>query len=322
MRLLVQNKSPIFHFFRRLFVPFTCFLLGYLLATSINDSSLAKRSRGHDEPLIILILSAVGNRNRRDACRETWLTLTTSTKHWFVVGTDGVNGGQKSLLDLENQQYNDMLILPSHNDSYSSLTQKLVSSMQFINTASKAKFVLKVDDDSFVRLDLLESQLISLMDGKLIYWGYFSAAAPIQSSGIWKETRWFLCDKYLPYAVGGGYILSSDLIEYIATNADLLQHYTSEDVSVGTWLSPLKIKRIHDTRFDTWWKSRGCSDSFIVTHKKTPNQMRKKMRHLKEHGKMCFEEKFDRGYSYNWTVLPSKCCGNKAQDWAIDVSSW
>lgn len=297
------------------------FLIGYIVASYITVNSLRKGYKVNDEKLVILVLSAVDNRNRRDACRETWLTLTQSKyKHWFVVGTDGLEVGKKSLLDLENDIFNDMLLLSNVNDSYATLTEKLVASIQFIYSTSNTKFLLKVDDDSFVRLDLLESQLTSLMDGKYIYWGYFSAAAPIKTSGIWEENKWFLCDKYLPYAVGGGYILSNDLIKYINDNSDLLQHYKSEDVSLGTWLAPLKIKRIHDTRFDTWWKSRGCSESFIVTHKKSPRKMRTIMKNLKDLGKVCVEEKFIRGYSYNWTVLPSKCCTKEAQDWAIDVS--
>ncbi len=94
-----------------------------------------------------------------------------------------------------------------------------------------------------------------------------------------------LCDRYLPYALGGGYVLSHDLVAYIAATADMFSFYNSEvsdllffassiphhreslpfpllqDVSVGTWLAPLNITRQHDIRFDTEWKVRS-----IVLH--------------------------------------------------------
>ncbi len=50
-------------------------------------------------------------------------------------------------------------------------------------------------------------------------------------------------DRYPPYAFGGGYILSADLVEYIVENAAKLRRYRAEDVSVGVWLSTLAIQR-------------------------------------------------------------------------------
>jgi len=84
---------------------------------------------------------------------------------------------------------------------------------------------------------------------KALYWGFFDGRAPVQKRGKWSETGYVLCDRYLPYALGGGYVLSHDLVEFIAENSDKLQVFKSEDVSVGTWLAPLKINRIHDTRY-------------------------------------------------------------------------
>ncbi len=65
---------------------------------------------------------------------------------------------------------------------------------------------------------------------------------------------WALCDLYLPYATGGGYLLGSQLVAYLAENAHHLTRFFNEDVSVGAWLAPLNITRVHDTRFDTEWK--------------------------------------------------------------------
>lgn len=65
-----------------------------------------------------------------------------------------------------------------------------------------------------------------------------------------------LCDTYLPYALGGGYVLGRPLVAHVVAAAPLLAAYTSEDVSVGAWLAPLNVTRRHDVRFDTEWKVR------------------------------------------------------------------
>ena len=83
--------------------------------------------------------------------------------------------------------------------------------------------------------------------------------------------------RYLPYALGGGYVLSSDLVSFIASNSARLQLYGSEDVSVGVWLAPLaRLNRVHDERFDTEFVSRGCLDSYLVTHKQSVEEIRTK----------------------------------------------
>jgi len=55
----------------------------------------------------------------------------------------------------------------------------------------------------------------------------------VKTQGQWAEPNYHLCDRYLPYARGGGYVLTQDLAQYILTNRNLLQMYNSEDVTIG-----------------------------------------------------------------------------------------
>lgn len=41
-------------------------------------------------------------------------------------------------------------------------------------------------------------------------------------NGKWQEKDWFLCDNYLPYALGGGYVISRSIVDYVGRNADIL----------------------------------------------------------------------------------------------------
>ncbi len=117
--------------------------------------------------------------------------------------------------------------------------------------------------------------------------------------------------RYLPYALGGGYILSFDLVQYVADMADVARSYRAEDVTVGTWLAPLDITRQHDVRFDTEYRSRGCLDSYFITHKKSPLAMDELHSVFLASGgkRICSQEVVHiRPYVYNWDVLPTKCC--------------
>lgn len=43
--------------------------------------------------------------------------------------------------------------------------------------------------------------------------------------------------------------------------------FRNEDVSVGAWLAGLDVRYVHDPRFDTEFRSRGCNNQYIITHK-------------------------------------------------------
>ena len=103
--------------------------------------------------------------------------------------------------------------------------------------------------------------------------------------------------------------LFQDLVDYIARNSEMLQIFKNEDTSVGTWLGPLKIHRVHDVRFDTEFRSRGCNNAHLVSHKQSVEDFRSKHYSLQSKGLLCENEvKHRLSYQYNWAVLPSKCC--------------
>lgn len=262
--------------------------------------------------LIVLIMSGPNNLERRDVIRQTWLHLLdkSDVQHYFVIGTGSLSGVVKETLNHEYDRYGDLLLFSHISDSYKALTEKLAHSLSWIDDHFNVKFVMKVDDDSFVRLDRVYKYLKENhdSDGNL-YMGFFDGRARVKRRGQWAEKEWYLCDYYLPYALGGGYIIGSDLVSFVARNKEVLQYYKNEDVSLGTWLAPLKTKRVHDPRFDTEYKSRGCFNTYIVTHKQSVIQMQDKYDELVLNKKLCPREVRTRySYVYNWNVPPSQCC--------------
>ncbi|XP_053694348.1 beta-1,3-galactosyltransferase 6 [Sabethes cyaneus] len=246
-------------------------------------------------------------------------------KALFAIGTYGLSRPERKIIHDEQRVYNDVLELDDLKDSYGNLTVKVLRSLSKIDDMYDFKYLMKLDDDSYVKLDLLSEDLLSYYEKlhkfyrthkKLVelYWGYFKGAATIQQHGIWKETDFKICDRYLPYALGGGYVLSKNLVSFIASNSRTLVAYKSEDMAVGTWLAPFgNIHRRHDVRFDTAWKPRKCQDYHLVLHKRNTHQMKR----IYQGDSVCsFEDQQNtaetaqhpKEYFYDWTVAPSQCC--------------
>ncbi|XP_076472795.1 beta-1,3-galactosyltransferase 6-like [Babylonia areolata] len=261
--------------------------------------------------LMIMVMSGPANQHQRTTIRQTWLSDSPPPDRAlvkFVVGTHNLSGDVRDSLDREQFLHNDLLLLATLTESYNNLTAKLLHTLQWADFTVDYKFLLKADDDSYVRVNLILKEL-QLKPSERLYWGFFNGRAHVKKSGKWAEKDWFLCDRYLPYALGGGYVLSSDLVHYVSTNSRYLQQYHSEDVSLGAWLAPLKIERIHDERFDTEFVSRGCRNDYLITHKQDARAMQQLHENLHKFRELCMTEFTRReSYKYDWNALPSKCC--------------
>uniref|UniRef100_A0A914E9V7 Hexosyltransferase n=1 Tax=Acrobeloides nanus TaxID=290746 RepID=A0A914E9V7_9BILA len=220
--------------------------------------------------LVILIMSASDDPILRDTIRNTWLKLsnkgTSYIRHLFPIGVQNLTSNQKARLLEEQEQFGDLAILENHTERYENLARKTAFGIQFAVKQFQFKFLLKVDSDSFVRLGALLKSLKDI-EHSMLYWGFLDGRARPFRKGKWKEPDWILCDRYLPYQLGGGYVLSYNLAKFISDNIKLLKFYKSEDVSVGAWLAGLDVKYIHDPRFDTEFASRGCNNEYLITHK-------------------------------------------------------
>ncbi|XP_027047750.1 beta-1,3-galactosyltransferase 6-like [Pocillopora damicornis] len=298
------------------------FILNQKVGCDVKNDSLPQKAIKTNEQsipveletfLFIMILTAPNGKERRDAMRKTWLsnleTLHSSVVPRFVIGIKELSLEDMKNVEEENSRHHDIIFLPELKDAYKDLPSKVLQALKWIDQHANFSYLLKVDDDSFVRLNVILNELQSTYSMKRLYWGFFRGDAHVKFTGPWAEKNWNLCDRYLPYAQGGGYVLSRDLVNFIARNSDFLQKFNSEDVSVGTWLAPLQVNRVHDYRFDTEYRSRGCNNLHIVSHKQSVSDMYQKHRQLQKDGKLCHQEThLMNSFIYNWSVPPTKCC--------------
>jgi len=299
--------------------PLVGFILGYSLRHFEDSTVTSVSSLENDLPLftgpsstlLVLVISSPSNNNLRDVIRQTWLSVSKKNhnfKAYFVIGERNLNSKQIYDLSQEKNMHNDLMLLPMF-DSYGTLTSKTLKALDFSHKNFKFEYLLKCDDDTFVDLERVIEELVEQKDPYL-YWGFFDGRAPVQTKGKWADPSYRLCDRYIPYALGGGYVLGKHLVQYIADNSRKLQIFNSEDASVGTWLAGIQVTRKHDARFDTEWRSRGCSNKFLVTHKQTEADMKIKWKRLRKYGTICegAETKVRLSYNYDWSKPPSECC--------------
>ena len=180
--------------------------------------SFARELKKQETFLLVLITSSVQHSSKREAIRNSWFKLNSSlSKHFFVVG--GRDSHREAGLLSESIKYGDILILPSANDTYEALPEKVLKAFVHFHSTWTFKFLLKCDDDSFVRIpDIVDELRTRFAATRNLYWGFFNGNARVKKRGRWKETKWILCDRYLPYALGGGYVLSYSMIQFIARN--------------------------------------------------------------------------------------------------------
>lgn len=230
----------------------------------------------------------------------------------FVLGGKNLSSEAESNLTREAEVHRDLIVLDNVTDSHDTLTQRTLQSFEYIIKRNyNFRYIFKCDDDTYVNLKVIVEELRDRQRHERFYWGEFQGATGILSEGPYAEQKWTTCETYVPYAYGGGYLLSRDLVELVTSNAPHLMIYKNEDVSVGAWLAPYNIEFQFDARFNTGGVSRGCKKQFIIMHKIPAEQMYDYHNALKKDGYICNRKNrwFGwHGHIYNWKTLPSKCC--------------
>ena len=201
--------------------------------------------------MLTLVMSRPNATERRIAIRRSWiqgnreLCQKEKVLVLFSVGTANLPNDQMRNLINEQQKYGDLLILEDLEESYSNLSNKVLSSFVRIDAQYRYSYVLKCDDDSFVVLEWIVKTLKGRKSDQNYYWGKMIEDAQVFTDGKFAEKHWSLGKKYIPYAIGAGYVVSGNLVRLIARNSGSVMPYHNEDVSVSVWITPYDVQRQH-----------------------------------------------------------------------------
>ena len=146
-----------------------------------------------------MIISDPKQVERRATIRQTWLNVPDRNLRkeflpLFVLGTENLSEDVSQKMTEENASHQDLLLLPIY-ESYSMLTNKVLSTLVQVERNVKFSFLLKVDDDTFVNLPILLDELKNANYERGLYWGFFDGRAPVQKTGKWPEKDYVLCDR-------------------------------------------------------------------------------------------------------------------------------
>ena len=227
--------------------------------------------------LTVIIFSKSASRDLRKACRNTWLKdyrNSTEVVFRFVIGTAGLDEEENHKLQTESIQYGDLLLLQNHTESYGyECTNKLLLSFQWVANHSKAQYVMKTDDDCYVRLGVILSPLYkrTSQTKKPFLCGTIMHNKKPFSQGKWIKDKWNLTKEYLPFPYGSGYILPVSLMKTILLSNNIvpLRKLRNEDVTVGLWVAQYDIDYINIERHSEETEEFTClprNDQTVVYH--------------------------------------------------------
>ena len=211
-------------------------------------------------------------------CTRSKSSSASSQTSW-----DAQCAAQDKKLANEQQHYSDIITMPEV-DVYRHLPQKVKYCYKWGLKNTKAKWFVKTDDDSVVRIGTLGAYLDKTYDSdNPLVIGRIAKGWSVPRSGKWAEKD-YKPSKYPNFPLGSvGHVVSKSVATYIADNSDKLFNYQGEDVSVGIWLnkSPLKVKWVTSKRMTNHGN---CKDTgmWVIGHNIKPAKMKACFAHKDE----------------------------------------
>ncbi|GLU22616.1 hypothetical protein SLE2022_386780 [Rubroshorea leprosula] len=228
--------------------------------------------------LFIGVLSATNHFAERMAVRKTWMqsSMIKSSEvvvRFFVALNPRME--VNTVLKKEAAYFGDIVILPFM-DRYELVVLKTIAICEFGVQNATAAYIMKCDDDTFVRVETVLKEIEGISPKKSLYMGNLNLLHRPLRSGKWAVTyeEWPEA-VYPPYANGPGYIISSDIAKYIVSQHGnrRLRLFKMEDVSMGMWVeqfnSSTPVQYSHNWKFCQY----GCMQDYFTAHYQSPRQM-------------------------------------------------
>ncbi|KAH7675446.1 Glycosyl transferase family 31 protein [Dioscorea alata] len=227
--------------------------------------------------LFIGILSAGNHFSERMAVRKSWMASIRRSPNVVARFFVAMHGRKEVNIELkkESEFFGDIVIVPFL-DSYDLVVLKTVAICEYGVREVSAKYIMKCDDDTFVRVDSVIKEVKKIPSGRSLYVGNMNYYHKPLRSGKWAVTyeEWPE-EVYPPYANGPGYVVSSDIASFIVKEFEqhTLRLFKMEDVSMGMWVEQFNtstpVEYLHNLKFCQF----GCIEDYYTAHYQSPRQM-------------------------------------------------
>ncbi|XP_065903354.1 beta-1,3-galactosyltransferase sqv-2-like [Dysidea avara] len=202
--------------------------------------------------LLIMVSIQPEGFSARECIRNTWYRGFNDSENVmmrFVIGTKGVTNSTVTLrlLKKENDIYGDIAFLENVKDHWITSTNKTLSMFIWAHDNVNFTYMMKTEESTFVYVKNMIDELRKRPKHTRLYYGKIQfKRRPIRRGSEWADPHWDLAPTYLPFALGGGYILSADLITLLVHRRQYLAYHPNEDTAVASWIAAYRFERRND----------------------------------------------------------------------------
>jgi len=180
-------------------------------------------------------------------------------------------------------------------DSYAALTNKTVHLLEWSLQNTRARYVMKVDDDVFLRVNDVLHELESPASSPPLFWGrVHKHSTPNRNpqSKSYIDFSEYTSTSFPPFVTGNAYVLSRDVVEKLVQQAETHNPWIHlEDVQVGLWAKDLNLWfRDDPDRFLCCGdadKRQWCQENAFAVHYVKPTRMVRMQEKLNANQAMC-----------------------------------
>lgn len=212
--------------------------------------------------LLFAIKSTPKHFERRQAVRETWGKEGTfengvRVRTVFLLGRSSIDDPSlDKLLLLEAQEFRDLLIWDFQDSFYNLTLKEHVFFKWMLDNCPRVSYVFKGDDDVFANTEAIvkhlqslePAQALSLYTGQVIF-----DASPLRDPKIkYYVPQSFYEGLYPPYAGGGGFLFSGNLLPFLYHVSFYIPFFPIDDVYTGMCFKALGITPVKHDGFQTF----------------------------------------------------------------------
>nr|XP_022287728.1 beta-1,3-galactosyltransferase 5-like isoform X2 [Crassostrea virginica] len=258
--------------------------------------AISCNNNGSTTFLFMGVVSAAGNFQQRLAIRNSWgspvkgdpsLTLV------FFVGMSA-NIATKNTIQKENQSFRDIIEVDIE-EKYDNLAKKSIKILEWaLFHCNRAKYVLKIDDDMFLNVNLLKSDLKNKNYSNSMIGCKVRNSSPFR----FPLSKWYLsrdqysADVFPDYISGPAYVLSGDILSKLYSATKLVPYIFLEDVYLnGICREKVSVKAVGHPGFSCGFRDEGpCGGFFrykITGHHYFPDEIERMWLELRDRWFTC-----------------------------------
>ncbi|ELK32112.1 UDP-GalNAc:beta-1,3-N-acetylgalactosaminyltransferase 2 [Myotis davidii] len=143
---------------------------------------------------------------------------------------------EDALLQEESSRHGDIVFVDVV-DTYRNVPAKLLNFYKWTVEATSFDLLLKTDDDCYIDLEAVFARIaLRTLQGPSVWWGKRTGGSSlsvnlsfrlnwaVDRTGKWQELE-YPSPAYPAFACGSGYVVSRDIVHWLASNADRLKTY-------------------------------------------------------------------------------------------------